>query len=203
MTSTNQAILRGFSDLEGETLGVFLAGLDCGDFPVIGGVITVPLNDPAVANGLLTERYLDQVSALGRDWGLNTVILDGGDWNVPCVVGYRYKSRGQTLPPVVAADAGAANGPAFGKLKRNHKIAALLQGAAGVRFGQDFDSMSKANFKTPGGARALSPTELFSGVFVDSLPGASNREGMLAWEVTGPYSCQVTAIGGLLKTEDE
>lgn len=195
-------ILRGYADLEGETLGVFLAGLDCGNWPVIGGRITIPLDDGIVADGFLTDRYLTQVSTLGRDWGLKTAILDGGRWNVPCVVGYRYESRGQTMRPVEPAAAGSANGPAIGKMKRNHMVVFLLNSAANVEFGQDFDLMGHATFTTEGGT-PLTRGELFSGGFVDSVKGPSNRDGRICWRVTGPYSCQVSALGGFIKTNDQ
>jgi hypothetical protein len=194
---SSNVILRGFGDYEGETMAVFLAGLDCGDFPVIAGRITVPFGS---AGGLLTERYLTQVSALKRDWGTNTVILD--EWVVPCVVGYRYKSRGQRLRPASGAESGAANGPAFGKKRRNHMLAALLNSTAGISFGQDFERLKPANFRTPGG-KAYTPTDLFTGIHVDNITAEADYDGMLAWEVEGPYSAQVAAIGGFLQTQDK
>lgn len=196
--SLTEVYLRGLSNCNGETLAVFLAGLDCGDFPVANGSITVPFGS---ADGLLTERYLTQVSALGRDWGLNEVILDGGTWRVPCVVGYRYTSRGQRLRPVVPQDTGAANGPAFGKLRRNHGIGVLVDSTSGISFGPDFDNLKPALFKAKGGT-PYTPTELFSGMHYVIVDEPHSLDGMNAWEVTGPYSAKVAAIGGFLQTSD-
>lgn len=191
-------ILRGLSDFEGETLAVFLAGLDCGDFPVINGRIFVPLGS---AGGLLTARYLTQVSAMGRDWGVNTIVLDGGVWTVPCVVGYRYKSRGQLLRPAASDQTGTPDGPAFGKTRRVHQYAALLESAGPtLSFGTDFDRLYPINASAPGEV-ALTPTELFSGIIVDTIEDESSFDGMLAWEVTGPYSAKVCALGGFIKVE--
>lgn len=198
---TTTVTLKGLDDQEGETLAVFLAGLDCGDHPVIGGWIVLA-TDGTLAGGLLTERYLTQVSAMGRDWGLNTVIMDG-HWSVPCVVGYRYKSRGQRLRPVTSEDTGALRGPGFGKFKRTHELSALLQNTAGISFGTSFDEgrMFPMNARTPG-ERAYTPTELFSGVYVDTLEDEASYDSQLCWEVEGPYSAQICALGGFITTED-
>lgn len=193
--------LKGLDDQEGETLGVFLAGLDCGDHAVVDGRITLA-TDGTVADGLLTDRYLTQVSALGRDWGLNTVITDG-DWRVPCVVGYRYKSRGQLLRPVSPENTGAMRGPGFGKHKRQHEFSALVKGTAGVSFGTSFDDgrLFPMNARTPG-ERPYTPTELFSGIYVDTLEDEMNYDSQLCWQCEGPYSAQICALGGFITTED-
>lgn len=197
---TSYVYLRGLSDFEGQTLAVFLAGLDCGDFPVVNGNIRVPLGTSA--DGLLTERWLTQVTAMGRDWGLNTVVLDG-NWNVPCVVGYRYKSRGQLVRPVTPADTGARDGPGFGKKKRNAQYAIQVVSTAGLKIGTRFEAgrMYDLNASNPGEVK-LSPTELATGILVDTLADDSSYEGMLCWEATGPYSVQIAAIGGFISTED-
>lgn len=193
-------ILRGYADLEGETLGVFLAGLDCGDFPVIGSRITIPL-DGTIAGGLLTTRYLDQVSALGRDWGMNTVILDGGLWNVPCVVGYRYVSRGQILRPVSGEDTGAAKGPGFGKFRSIHQYAVQLVATRGLRVGTNFNRLKTTTLASARGV-AYTPTELFTGIITEPLEDESGYDGMICWEVRGPFSAMITAIGGFIETVD-
>lgn len=195
------AIIRGLADFEGETLGVFLAGLDCGDFPVIGAVITVP-TDGSVADGYLTERWLNQVTAMKRDWGLNGAIV--GKWKVPCIVGYRYKSRGQLVRPVAPGDTGSELGPGFGKFKRQHNFAAQVKSTGGISFGTSFDDgrMYPLGARNPGEI-ALSPTELASGIIVDSISDESSYDSMLAWEVEGPYSAMLCAVGGFITTEDK
>lgn len=204
-------ILRGLADLEGLTVGVFLAGIDCGDFTVTNGKIVILLDGSVPssgdAKGFMTERLLTQVSALaieeGRDWGMNSVTLDGGTWIVPCVIGFRYASRGQRLRPVAPGETGARNGPAFGKLRRNHKYAVLLEGA-GYTFsvGPSFDKLKVAQFRHPDQV-AFTPTELYSGIHKDTIEEGHNLDGMIAWEVTGPFSAKVAAIGGFLDTSDE
>ncbi len=205
------AVIQGLADFEGETLAVFLAGLDCGNFPVIDAQITVPTDgslstinpDGTKSVGLMTDHYLAQVSALGRNWGVNTAILSGG-LSVPCVVGYRYKSQGQTLRPVSSADTGAAAGPGFGKYKRVHEYAVLLTNAQGIRFGDDLthpERMHPFIARTPGEIK-LSPGELFTGVWTETLDSDVWYDGNICWEVDGPYSATVNNIGGFVVTED-
>lgn len=190
--------LRGLADYNGETLAVFLAGLDCGDFPVVHSRIAVPFGS---AGGLLTERWLTQVSAMGRDWGSKAVSLEDGRWIVPVVVGYRYASRGQLLRPVSDADTGTRQGPAFGKLKRISNIVALVKATKGIKFGTSFDRMNALNAMTPG-ERRMTAGELFDGIYLQPLADDSGFDNMVAWEVTGPYSAQINAIGGFIKTEE-
>lgn len=192
----------GLADREGETLAVFLAGLDCGDFPVIGGAISVPFGSDV--NGYLTEHYLTQVSAIaagGRTWGINQVLIDGGAYNVPCVVGYRFKSKGQLLEPISTSDTGAQLGPGFGKKKRNHIMGMKVVSAGEMQWGGDFAHLTDVPFRTDGGDDA-SPTELFTGVVVDAIKDDVDYTGQLCWEMDGPYSVKITAIGGFIETLD-
>lgn len=55
--------LWNFSHLAGETLAVFAAGLDLGDYTVTaGGYIDIPLGDPDVADGLFTATFLQNLT---------------------------------------------------------------------------------------------------------------------------------------------
>ncbi|MGD9878920.1 MAG: hypothetical protein AB7F22_07825 [Reyranella sp.] len=196
--------LHGLGDFDGETLAVFLAGLDCGDFPVRNGQITVPFGSgPPDENGdgLLTERWLTQVSAMGRNWGLNTVILNNGEWNVPCVIGYRYVSRGQLLRPQAPETTGARTGPAFGKPRHVSQVAMQLVSTRGLKVGTSFDRLSPVQFMRDNEV-AYTPTEMFTGILRDVVEDEKEFDGQLAWEVEGPYSAQVSAIGGFITTED-
>lgn len=193
--------LRGLGDFDGETLAAFVAGIDCGDFPVIGGRIAVPFGS---GNGYFTERWLTQVSAMKRDWGVRSVTLEAGRWVVPVVVGYRYASRGQLLRPVSQADTGAALGPGFAKMKRTHAYGILVNSTKGLKIGTSFDrlhDLGNADGKTA--ERVLSPTELSSGIIADTLEDENGYDSQICWEVTGPYSAMVCAIGGFIKTEDK
>lgn len=200
--------LRGLGDFENETLAAFVAGIDCGDFPVVGGRISIPfaVDGVGTGEGYFTERLLTQVSALKRDWGVRSVTLEGGRWVVPAVVGYRYASRGQLLRPVAQADTGAALGPAFAKMKRTHQFGILVSNTAGLKVGTSFDPARMHPLMLTDGKsaeRALTPTELQSGIISDTIEDESSFDSQICWEVTGPFSAMVCAIGGFIVTEDK
>lgn len=200
--------LRGLGDFEDETLAAFVAGLDCGDFPVIGGSIAIPfaVDGVGTADGYFTERWLTQVSAMKRDWGVRSVTLESGRWVVPVVVGYRYASRGQLLRPVSQADTGAALGPGFAKMKRIHNFGVLVNSTRGMKVGTSFDPLRMHDLGNADGKtaeRKPSPTELSSGIIADTVEDESGYDSQICWEVTGPYSAMVCAIGGFIKTEDK
>lgn len=190
--------LYGLADYENQTLAVFLAGLDCGDFPVVNAQIVIP-TDGSLAAGLLTDHYLSQVSAMDRDWGIYTMYL--GTWRLPVVLGFRYQSRGQLVRPVEAEDVGSLAGPGFGKFKRQHQAAVMVSSTKGLSLGTDFSRMHPILMRSPGD-RAFSPTELADGILVDAVDDDSSYDSMLAWQVDGPYSTKITALGGFIKTED-
>lgn len=190
---------HGLRHLNNQTVTVFAAGLDCGDFVVDDGVVEVPYGSAA---GLFTEKYVNQLSAQQNDYGHLAVEIDQGALVIPAVVGYTYTSQGQLLRPVASDATGAANGPGFGKTRRNHQFAALFHNAQGVKVGTDFSKLRPALFATPGGRR-YSKTELFSGLYVDTIDDDNSEDGMLCWEISRPFPATVLALGGFLMTQDK
>ncbi len=174
---------------------VFLGGLDCGKFDVSNGTVTVPFG--ADAGGFLTRRYLEQLAALGQDFGMLGVNIDGLQ-KVPCLVGYLYASRGQRLRGI-EPDATGVNEAGLGLLRRNDSMSVLFHNTKDISLGTDFDHLHPAIFQTPGGT-AYTPSELFSGVFLDNIEDDSTFDGMLAWESTGPYPANIAAVSGFLET---
>jgi hypothetical protein len=120
---------------------------------------------------------------------------------IPAVVGFTYTTQGQLLRPAAREDTGSANGPGFGKTKRNHMFAVQLQDSQGVSFGTDFTKLHTAAFKTKGGT-AYTPAQLFSGIYWNTIDSDYNFDSQLCWQVTRPYPCTVTALGGFINTQD-
>lgn len=154
-----------------------------------------------------SENYINQQ---GRYYPKNsqTQVSDGTTYlrvfyTIPSVVGYTYKSRGQLLRPDSGNDAGAANGPAFGKIRRVHKYAASLLKTRGITFGSGFDA---SQMNAPLGADdgvALAAGALYTGIARDTLDCPTNTEGQIAWEIVRPYPATVLAVAGYLETQDE
>lgn len=191
--------LFGLWHLNGKTVTAWVGALDCGDFVVANGYIDVPYS----SNALLTKAYLTKLSTSGEDFGNRAVLVDAGMLTIPAVVGFTYTSRGQVLRPNDPEKTGARQGPAFGKVRRGHKYAALFHNAQGVSVGTSFTKMDPVQFKSPGGDR-LAANVLFSGMHKDTLTDASSEmDSNLAWEISRPYPATIAAIGEFLSTQDE
>ena len=190
--------LYGLWALEGETVKVILAGLDCGSqYPVLNGTVQVPFaSDP---DGFLSRRYLTEVTGLGQDFGNLTTMIDG-QCRVPCLVGFDFISQGQRLRPMTADEAGRPNGPALGAFRRNNKFAMLVTNSRNVLIGTTFTRMHTCQFASPGGRR-YSPTELWNGIFWDTIDDDSTVDGMICWQSSGPFGVNISAIGGYLETQ--
>jgi hypothetical protein len=188
----------GLWALNGKTVTVWAAGLDCGDYVVTNGYLDVPLG---AAGGLFTTRWLTQLSATGEDFADLAVAVDGGNQTIPAIIGFTYTSRGQVLRPVAQDATGAALGPAFAKIRRAAHAAALMHQSQGVSFGTSFDALRPALFRTKGD-RPYSPTELYSDLFWGTIEDAYTFDSQFSWEVTRPYPLTITAIGGDLTTQN-
>jgi hypothetical protein len=121
---------------------------------------------------------------------------------IPDSLGFNYISEGQLLRPDFGQDAGARNGPAFGKVRRIQEYAAETYRTRKMSIGADFVKMRPITFKSAGGTPIAAPG-LFSGITCDTLDCDYSYEGQIAWRSTRPYNCTVTAIGGFLSTQDK
>ena len=70
----------------------------------------------------------------------------------------------------------------------------------GVSIGTDFDHMVLASLRNPGETE-LTPVELYSGIFKDTIGDESSYDSKLAWETTRPYPTNVAAAANFLKVE--
>lgn len=184
--------LNGLWHLNGKNVDAWLGGLDCGAFTVVNGSITVPYGDGVygpqngTANGLFTQAFVN--------------LFAGG---MPTAVGFSYTTQGQLVRPNSPQESGARQGPAFGKLRRNHAYAAQVENTVGVSFGTDFTRLMPALFTDAGGNTQLQLNQPFTGIWYSaSLTDSDSRDGMLCWQVTRPYPCNMLAMGGMLNTTD-
>jgi hypothetical protein len=181
-------LLNGLWHLNGKTVTAWLCGLDCGDYLVTNGSITVPYGDGISAgtgNGLFTHA----------------LVVSFGS-SVPLRIGFTFTSRGQLVRPNSPAESGARDGPAFGKLRRNNYVMAQLEGTQGVSFGTTFDDLEPADFKQADNFTSLKVNEQFDGIFRDQIDDTDTFDGMICWEITRPYICNIAAIGSALETRD-
>lgn len=180
--------LNGLWYLNGKTVTAWLGGLDCGDYAVANGSITVPYGDgisAGTANGLFTAAYAATVSI------------------TQMLVGFTFTSQGQIVRPATPQESGARSGPAVGKRRRNHKIAAQLEGTGvGVSFGTTFPKVDPAKFRQPNDTAFL-VNQQFTGIYKDTVTDDYSYDGMLCWQVTRPYPLNIANVAGFIETADE
>ena len=180
--------INGLWHLNGKTATAWLGGLDCGDYVVANGSITVPYGDgisAGTANGLFTAVY---AATLPFDQML---------------VGFTFTSQGQIVRPATPQESGARNGPAVGKVRRNHKIAAQFEGTGvGVSVGTTFAKVDPVKFRLPNDTAYLI-NQQFTGIYKDTLTDTFSYDGMVCWQVTRPYPCNIANLGGFIETTDE
>jgi len=204
--------LNGLWPLNGKTVTAWLGGLDCGDYAVSNGSISVPYGD-GIGGGLgsyptpATNRYdqgLFTSAFVSTGITANGVTMFTG--SIPMLVGFSFTSRGQLLRTIQPAETGSRNGPAFGKLTRGHYLMALFEGAGGgaggVQLGYGFGDMQPALFKGKDENTDLTVDQQFSGVFRDQFPDDYTFDSRPAWQISRPQICNLQAIGTARETAD-
>lgn len=182
--------MSGLWPLDGKTITVWAGGLDCGDFQVVGGSITVPYGDgisAGTAKGLFTQSYVASIPG------------------IPIWCGFTYTSQGQLVRPDSPQQSGARNGPAFGKLRRHHYIMAQVEGmvSGSISFGTNFKNMTTLSVKSSFNPPVEQPaTKQFTGVYRLQPEEHDNFDGQVCWQVTRPYPCNLVSVGGALDTKD-
>jgi len=194
------ATLNGLWHLNGKTVQVFAGGLDCGNRGDDPQNAASTFTDFLVTNGSCFVPFGDSISA-GCGQGLFTADLINSGATI--VVGFTYNSDGQLVRPVAMAETGARNGPAFGKLKRNHRYSIQIVNTKGLSIGTTFDNLQPCLFKLVDGETALAPLDMFSGIYQDTIEDDTTYDGMICWRVSRPYPVNVVAIGGNIETHDQ
>jgi len=186
--------LNGLWPLNGATATVWAGGLDCGDYAVSNGSLTLPFGD-GVGSGTAYGEFTQALYNSG----------------IQIIVGYNYVSDGQQLPPVDPRESGSQVGVAFGKIQRGQKIAVKLANTGvggqngGIFFGGDFTRLHQAKFMSNrgNGTVPVDQNTLFTGMYYAILDDAHSREMMTCWRVNRPYPMTLTGFGEFLHTSDE
>jgi hypothetical protein len=126
-----------------------------------------------------------------------------GSYYIPFAVGFNYVKQGQILRVIEPQEAGARNGPALGKLRRNHRMALLLANSQGLSIGTLFTDLQPCNFTLYEDGPTIPINTLFSGVYYDTLDDENSFDGMLCWQVSRPYPCNICAVSGNNSTKDQ
>lgn len=194
-TGTGGITLNGLWHLNGETVAVSCGGLDCGNYTVTAGSIFVPYGD-SISAGTGGGQFTEAVATANQ-----------------IVVGFTYNSDAQLVRPQAPPDVGTRNGPALGKRRRFHKVAALLSnlGMANVRnqsalqIGRDFSHLTPAIISpqvVPNQAQLL-PGQTFSGIWKDTVQSESGYDGMVALRISRPLGGNMIALEPMLQGQDE
>ena len=175
--------LNGLTYLNGKKVTVFAGGLDCGDYTVANGSVTVPYGD-GISGGTGAGQFTAAFAATAA-----------------IVVGFTFTSQGQLTRPASSVESGARNGPAFGKKRRNQQFAIQVNNSAGISVGANFAKLYPVLFKSDAGT-ILPAGSLFSGIYQDTIQDDYTLDGMLCWQVTRPLPANVVAFGGYIHTMD-
>lgn len=178
----------GLWPLNKKTVTAWICGLDCGDYLITNGAITVPFGDglsAGTAGGLLTLDYV---------FSLTTA---------PIWFGFTYTSQGQIVRPNSPQETGARNGPGFMKLRKTNWFGFQVEGAVtdSINYGTDFSALKPMTFKQPNGD-PYTALQQFTGIFRDVVDDNDSFDSMICWEITRPYPANIVAVGGALETKD-
>jgi hypothetical protein len=202
---TNNAVtFYGLSYLNGRTVSVFAAAVDCGDYLVENGQVTVPLGTLDPISGYTFDiPQFNLLQPLVSEFEDHFVVIIGSGiiYTIPCVIGFNYQSQGQLCRPMLPADTGARNGPGFAKKRRSARYGINLVGSLGVQVGTDFDNMLPVSVTSPMG-KNLPYLSMFSGIKRETLKDDFSFDTMLCWQTTRPYPATVVTFGGFITTED-
>ena len=194
----------GLTYLNGKKVSVFAAAVDCGDYVVENGQVTVPLGTLDAISGYtfdIPQFNLLQPQA-STFASVSTMIVGGTqDYIIPCVIGFNYKTQGQLCRPASQNDTGARNGPGYGKKKRQARYAITLVNSMGVKVGTTLGKTKPVPTTTPGG-KQLPYLTTATGIKRETLTDDFSFDSMLCWETTRPYPATVVTYGGFIETED-
>lgn len=202
----NSVIFPGLNYLNGKKVSVFAAGIDCGDFVVTNGQISVPLGTTCPLTGMKFDtpqfQLLQPLASTFSDLAVD-VIYPNVTYTIPCVIGFNYESQGQLCRPQMAIDTGAKNGPGFGKKRRSARYAIQLVNSLGIRVGTKLNKTKPVPVtKVEAGGGTLNYLETFSGIIRETLEDDFSYDSMLAFKTTRPYPATVTAFGAFIETQD-
>jgi hypothetical protein len=157
--------------------------------------------DFVVNNGSTFVPYGDGIGA-GSGHGLFTAAFAAALPLTQIVAGFTYNSDGQLVRPVLPADSGARNGPAFGKLTRAHRYALKLVNTLGISVGGTFAKLKPANLKQDNNMPPP-PLTMFNGISQEALNDDYAYDNAMCWRVSRPFPANVAAVAVNLATQDQ
>jgi hypothetical protein len=161
-----------------------------------------PIGAYATANPLIVDNWVRFWLGFSRTQDQDHRELNADAKFIPTNFGISFTSRGQLLRPDFGQDAGAAAGPAFGKIRRTHWWSAHMNDTFSVSIGTRFNHMLPIKFINDDGIPTVAP-DRFSGVITSTLEDNYSKEGGIAWECNRQYPCTITSIGGYVMTQDK
>lgn len=204
--ANNAVTFYGLSNYNGRTVSVFAAGLDCGDYLVENGQVSVPLNqaDPITGHTFSIQNFEILQPLVNTFANLAVTVINGSIlYQIPCVIGFNYESQGQLCRPQMPIDTGAKNGPGFGKKRRTAKYAIQLVNSIGVRVGTNLNKTKPAPLtKVDAGGINFKFLQMFTGIIRETLEDDFSYDSMLAWKINRPYPTTVIVFGGFIETSD-
>lgn len=160
----------------------------------------------AVANNGLNDTNKSCRLFLGADTDFPDNVIQDEDvtnlYVVPACFGVTFVSRGQLLRPDYGQDSGAQAGPAFAKKRRLHWWAGAFVRAQKTYVGTDFDKMYPIRFQTQSTIDVGTPT-YFDGTVTTTVNNDYTWNGKIAWQITRPFPCTISAIAGFIETQDK
>lgn len=194
----------GLRHLNGKKVSVFAAALDCGDYIVENGRVTVPLGllDPISGFAFDIPQFQILQPLAAQFARVSTTVIGGAQqYSIPCVIGFNYQTQGQLCRPASADQTGTRAGPPYGKKRRSARYAISLVNSLGVRVGTKF-GRTKAVIATTEGGSPLPYLTGFSDMRRDTLQDDFSFNSMLCWETTRPFPATVVTYGGFVEAED-
>lgn len=193
-----------------DTVSVSIVGIYAGDYVVAsGGVVSVPYG--ADSGGLLTATYLYALyeagtAAYGPFLSKFSVYIDDADTTIflPVVIGRKYTSTLQLVPPDQEAQSRSPGGPGPAKTRRLHMVGArcatTIYGTASL--GTYSDHMHAINPTTAGGTPIASAT-LWNGMWWDTIDDDYSRDGgQIMASIADPYPFTVVSLSGFFRIAD-
>lgn len=196
----------GLHHYNGRTVSVFAAGIDCGDWVVANGQVTVPLGMvDTITNMVFDIPQFNILQPLAANFSSLSVTVTGGAQNyaIPCVIGFNYESQGQLVRPQLPLDTGAKNGPGFGKLRRAARYALQIVNTITARVGTKLTKTKPVPVtKVEAGGYSLNYLDTFSGIIRETLEDDFSFNSQLCWKTTRPYPLTLSAAGIFIDTQD-
>lgn len=194
----------------GYQVSVSVCGLDCGDYTVAAnGSVTVPINSDPDEN--FNGAYLAQFDVGPFDkttYGDATTRIDLASGNgsvqtiyVPVVIGFNFPAIGLPLRPLGEDQTKTPQGPALGKTRRTHFVAALLRNTQGITFFSPNSNQDQSKL-TDNAGNPLPMNMLFSGVWVQPFQDNDSYDSFLGWAIMRPYACSIVSIEGFVETSE-